>query len=177
MTESAIAVAGKTGSGKSTIARELADQLGRQCVSFSSEVRSFAKQRGLDEDRETLQELGEELISRGWDEFSSSVLAQSEASAPVIDGVRHVGAVISLTRLLAPTPLLLIFLEVPERLRRERLQARGHTKAEIDAADSHRNEGELPDVKRLADFVVSNDRPVNEVVAIILERLGPDARA
>ena len=63
----AIGVAGRIGSGKTTLAAELACQLACPQASFGEFVRSVAETRALvsTTDRTVLQDLGDELIAQG----------------------------------------------------------------------------------------------------------------
>jgi dephospho-CoA kinase len=169
--DTALALAGKIGSGKSTVAEILASRLGVSRVSFSSVVRRIARQRGLSEERAVLQNLGDELIANGWDSFCAMVLDQAQDGPPVIDAIRHTGAVGSLMKLLRPARLVVVYLDVPESIRMERLMARGLTPEQINAGDSHPNEVELPKVRRSADLVVMNVGPIDDVVEEVLRLL------
>lgn len=168
-----VAFAGQIGSGKSTISRRVAEILNHPYVSFSAAVRVAAAERDIPDDRRSLQELGDALISGGWEPFCRKVLDQLGDStvAPVVDGVRHIGAVTALRGLVAPLPLRLVYLEVPEIERLSRLHSRGLSPSQIAAADRHRNESELPLVRAAADLVVSNDEDVDEVSSAIIEAL------
>ena len=173
-TKQAIAFSGQIGSGKSTISRAVAETLRRPRVSFSAEVRAAAAARGVPRDRKSLQEFGERLIAKGWDSFCSGTLAQAGTSLipPIIDGVRHQGAIQSLRRLLAPTPVVLIFLDVPQKIRVVRLLDRGHTIQEIAKADEHPTEAELPWVRAEADLILMNDGSIEETVEELVVFLG-----
>lgn len=170
----AIALAGQIGSGKSTISRAVAETLRRPLVSFSAEVRAAAVARGLPSGRKGLQELGEILIAEGWDSFCSGTLAQAGNSLtpPIIDGVRHQDAIQSLRKLLAPTPIVIVFLDVPKERRVSRLIKRGQTIQEIEKADQHPTEAELPLVRAEADLLLINDGSIEEVVEEFVLLLG-----
>ena len=60
-----IAIAGGIGSGKSTIARALADYFKCPIASFGDYVRGVAELRGREANRRELQEIGEQLLPIG----------------------------------------------------------------------------------------------------------------
>ena len=173
VTDTTIALAGKIGSGKSSVASLLAERLGGYQISFSSVVRKLARERDLVEERAVLQMLGDELISQGWDAFCTAVLEQAPGAPVVIDGVRHTGAVSSLRKLIDPARLVVVYIEVPESVRMERLLGRGLTSEQVAAGDRHPNEAELPVVKSSADIIVRNDRALVETVNEVMSRTQP----
>ena len=174
----AVGVAGRIGSGKTTLASELARRLGCPGASFGEYVRSIAQTRGLDStDRSVLQDLGDELISDGWTPFAQAVLDHAGyTSGPVvIDGVRHPSAIDTLRPLLSPTNLVLIAVDVSDEERQSRLQNRGLESIDIGTADAHANESEVDSVIQAADFVVPVHMTVDEASAAVLRWISRDA--
>jgi dephospho-CoA kinase len=173
----AIGVAGRIGSGKTTLAGELARQLACPQASFGEFVRSVAQTRGLDPtDRTALQDLGNELIAQGWVPFVEAVLRHAEySSGPVvIDGLRHRIAIETLRSILEPTPLVVVAVDISDKQRRKRLRERGLKSDDVNSADSHANESEVDSVIRAADFVVPADLTVDEASSTILEWVSSD---
>jgi dephospho-CoA kinase len=171
-----VGLAGPIAAGKTTIALDLASQLGAPMVSFGDEVRSVAAKRGLPTDRATLQDVGEELIATGWESFCRAVLAQAPwrpGQSLVIDGIRHLGAITTLRRLVTPSSLAIVFLEASADARRPRLTARGTTQHESLAADAHRNEVELQSVREAADLVLPNTGNPRRTITVLLRSI-PD---
>lgn len=158
--EQAVAIAGRIGSGKTTLASVLADRLDCPVAGFGSYVRSVALQRGLDTaDRASLQDLGEDLIGEGWQSFCRSVLNHGGyvSGAVVVDGIRHVAAITTIRELVAPTPCRLIAVGVRDENRAERLRLRGVTPEAVEAADAHAGESEVQQVIEHANFVVDEE--------------------
>ena len=176
--ECAIAISGSIGSGKSTISEHLAAVLGRPHVSFPREVRSAAEARQIPMERGRLQRLGEEMIADGWPHFCGRVLDQASGHSkpPVIEGVRHLEAIQVLRDSLSPIDLQIVFLEVREETRQSRLAERGLAPNEIEAAQSHSSELELPLIRDHADLVISTDAPVDVVVVLIVSLLGQEVQ-
>jgi dephospho-CoA kinase len=175
----AVGVAGRIGSGKTTLAAELADQIGCPRASFGEFVRSVALTRGLDStDRTILQDLGEELIANGWTPFVEAVLQQADySSGPiVIDGVRHCTAIEILRSLLDPISLVVVAVDITDEQRRDRLRERGIQSDDVSSADSHANESEVDDVIQIADLVIPGYLTVSEACSTVLEWISANNR-
>lgn len=171
MTQVAVGLAGRIGSGKTTLASELANRIGCPRAAFGDFVRSVAEMRGLDaEDRTVLQDLGDELISQGWSGFVGAILHQaSYTSGPlVIDGIRHRLAIDTLRARLHPTRLIVVAVDASDERRRERLQDRGLDSDGMRSADAHTNESEVDAVIRAADVILPADLTVDEACTTVL---------
>lgn len=169
-----IAFAGRIASGKSAVSRAVAEHYSVGRVSFGDAVRNEANRRGLAESRGILQDLGDELIAAGWDEFCILVTGQAGwdgRSSLVVDGVRHLGAMDALHGLAEPSRLYLVFVEASWQRRKAWLSQRGVSEVDAEAADRHPNESELDAVRDCADLVVSNDADVERVVAAVVSVL------
>lgn len=154
----AVGFAGAIGSGKTTIATTLHQLLGGVFVSFGDYVRAEAQRRGLAEPRETLQDLGESLITeQGWDGFCRDTLAYfgwHHGDPVVIDGVRHVEVVSALRRLVSPEQFALVFVTTAEGVRLERLKIEGlsehRRRARVEAHSTESQvRGPLPEIANL----------------------------
>ena len=143
-----VGLSGRTKSGKSTIAVALAERLGWPNASFGDFVRAEAATRGIGEEREKLQELGEALIAElGWTGFCRRTLRHSGldgTTAPcVVDGVRHVDALTTLREIFEPVPVLLVHLEIPDELRDARLAEEGVSNTQGRKWEEHSTEREV----------------------------------
>jgi dephospho-CoA kinase len=161
-----IGVAGGIGSGKTEFARLLAERLGGQCVSFGDFVRSKAAERGLEGSRAVLQELGERLIGEmGWREFTASAIAPWDRCRHlVIDGVRHLDAVLALRKTVAPATFRLVYLEVDVETRRSRLSERPSDAQALSTLDAHSTEQEVHSSLRSTADLVLNARLAPEAL-------------
>lgn len=169
-----IAFGGRIASGKSTISRLVASRLDAPWVSFGDAVRMEARDRGIPTSRINLQDLGDELIAQGWDEFCELVVRQAPADRRdrlVVDGVRHLGAIDALSRWSAPARSVLIFVNTSRERRLGWLRERGVSEQAALAADSHQNESELDAVETRADGHIENDGPVDDAVEAALAAL------
>ena len=165
--------AGKIGSGKSTLSGEVAKALGWPRASFGDYLRTVAKSNGFEESREVLQELGASFIAKGADEFCRAVLTHYQWSSGeplVVDGIRHAAIVEALRRLVAPLELRIVFLEVGDDKRLERLQRIDKTMTQhIELVESHSTEEQVKEgLSDLADLHLSGERPVTELVSTVV---------
>lgn len=87
-----IAFAGGAGSGKSTVAAEIAERVGGKVVAFGDYVRHLAARAGGSADRASLQRVGQSSVEAGPSDFVLNFLewAAPQSDEPlIIDGVRH----------------------------------------------------------------------------------------
>jgi DNA polymerase III delta prime subunit len=77
MNPAVLAIAGPTGSGKTTTAALLAQQLGWPHDGYGDTIRATATARGLPASRSILQQLGVELTGTGWGSFTRLVLGHA----------------------------------------------------------------------------------------------------
>ena len=166
-----MALAGKIGSGKTSVAVALAHRLGWPRVGFGDYVRLEATRRELDPgSREVLQKLGESLLRQDLDGFCKAVLGQTDRASDgglIVDGVRHVAVLDALHRLVSPTPVRLIYLAGSDKARQLRLAAAGRWEQDVmTKAEGHSTEADILTVlPRKADVTVDADRDFDIVLA------------
>jgi len=162
-----ILFAGPICSGKSTLSKALAQKLGWKWVSFADYLRHVATDQRLPASRSSLQDLGQQLIDKSWLAFCQSVLQFAHWTPDlslIVDGVRHVEAVVTLQSLTAPTPIVVVFVETPLQTRKERFAAR-EPKGSFEIADSHPVERDAGTrLRLLANHVVDGAAPVADTV-------------
>ena len=81
-TEVVIAIAGRTGAGKSTLARSLAESFQTRQVGFGDYVRSLSGKLYGDAELTALQAKGHELASKDPNSFAKEFLLWAERKAP-----------------------------------------------------------------------------------------------
>lgn len=168
-----LGLSGRSGSGKSEVAKAIATNLGWHRASFGDYVRSFARSKGLDESNvRVLQDLGQALVRQGAEQFCQSMLAHfhwKSGEPLVIDGVRHEEVALALRRLVAPLDFRMIYLDVDDETRTTRLRKRGTEEEDVEGIEHHPTEQEtkttLPD---LADLRLAGTKPLEEVVKQIV---------
>jgi dephospho-CoA kinase len=169
-----LAFAGRIGSGKSSISRAIAAKLHWPCVSFGDYVREFSRLHGLGNDRITLQDIGASLIQDlGWDQFCLVVLAQADwdpGESLIIDGIRHSEAVYTLRRLVAPSSLVLVYIDVDEAIQERRLENRGTKHSgDLRRIEAHPTERQVATLAEIADLIVDGGKTLEQLVREITD--------
>jgi len=165
--------AGGIGSGKSVVSKRVAAALGWPRVSFGDYVRGVARQRGLDQTRETLQEVGAELVAGNVEDFCRRVLGQAEWSSEeslVVDGVRHVEVMDAIRSMAAPSVSVLVFVDVGRAERKRRVLERAIGDISFENAERHSTEIQVGGrLREAADMVIDGRQPVDIVVRDVVE--------
>jgi cytidylate kinase len=163
----------RMGAGKSTLTTSLASSLGWPHTSFGDYVRSIADDRGAGQSREVLQRIGEELISTSLGQFTRAVVSRVPwQQGCVIDGVRHLEVLATIKQIVSPLSVFLVFIDIPEAVRKQRLRDRGMTDREIYAADLHETEAQVRTViGEQADLHVNGLAEVGDLVVQIRHSL------
>jgi cytidylate kinase len=168
---SIIVFGGSSHTGKTTLARRLADLLQCKFVSFGDNVRSEAKKRGiLAPTRKNLQDLGQELIQTDVLSFCREVLETvgfSPGERLVIDGLRHREAFQAISDLSGGQSIKLIYLYAPVEIRNRRSGTAGGN-SDVRNIDAHEVESQTnSQLRDMADLAVDASRGINEVFAQI----------
>ncbi len=154
----------------------MATSLGFQWNSFGSTIKNIAVEQSLGTDRKSLQALGEKLVANQPEDLCRRVIAEAEASSTqpiVIDGLRHQHILEILQRLLSPAHLAVVFVDVSDSVRMERLRVRdGLTDLQVQELETHSTETQVDAaIRKLADFVVDNSGTLESTVAELVARL------
>lgn len=167
-----IAFTGLPQTGKTTLARRLADHLQCKFVSFGDFVRNEAKKVGIANPiRKDLQDIGQRLVETDVVTFCRDVL-QTVSFSPdeqiVIDGVRHVEALRAISSLSQRQPIKLIHLFASLDIRKAR-GAPDAVDSELTAIDAHEVESQTErELRDLADLVVDASANADESFARIV---------
>jgi transcriptional regulator with XRE-family HTH domain/cytidylate kinase len=168
-----IAFSGRRASGKSSVSAEVAKALDWKWASFGGYLRAVAKNEGVADSTETLQELGA-TFAREPDRFCREVLSHWgwQAGEPlIVEGVRHKEILNSLRQLVAPLEARLVFLSVDEQERFRRLERREESSVQrMKALEEHSTEKQVKDVLPAeADLNVDTSEDPERVVQRIVE--------
>lgn len=154
-----VAIAGPIGSGKTTTATLLAQQMAWPQAGYGDTIRAIAAGRGLPVNRQNLQELGLDLISRGWDAFTVLVLQHARwvSGQPlVLDGLRHPGAAAALRTAVTPLSVIIVYLDLPADIAAARARCRDQDAGQpFSDSAAHATELDLPGVREMADLAIS----------------------
>lgn len=151
----AIGVAGGIGSGKTTLIQNLKALIPLQVASYGDYVRSIANDRDKPTTREALQSLSNELLTDLGHARLAEVLVNSvgwtRSNPLLIDGIRHLDAIVALKEVLAPASVYLIFVDTPTAVRMARILGRDGTDAnEARLQDQHETESQVMNELRSA---------------------------
>lgn len=173
-----LAFSGAIGSGKSSVTKALAANLGYPRVSFGEHVREVVAKEGLDPtDRAILQDVGQRLVLTKLQDFVRDVLARADWCANghlIIDGLRHVEVLMELKRQVDPRPFRLVHIRVDEDARQERLTARkGLDPRLAQQYDKHVTEAQIREIiPQYADRIVDGNQPFDRVVEQVVGFVG-----
>jgi dephospho-CoA kinase len=153
---------GPIGSGKSSVSKLFAKQIGAKWNSFGNATREIAGERDVPNKREELQELGAHLIERERELFCKKALAPVLGNGEgygVIDGLRHADVLHELRALVNPRKIICIYVDVSPEIRLERVRKRDGLDAEgLSKLDSHSTEVQVKtELRKLADFIADNN--------------------
>jgi cytidylate kinase len=169
---SIIVFGGSSQTGKTTLARRLADLLQCKFVSFGDNVRSEARRRGIfAPTRKDLQDLGQELVQSDVVSFCREVLRTvsfSPGERLVIDGIRHREAFQAIFDLSGGQSIKLIYLYAPVEIRNARNGNQGGGAFDLLNIDAHEVESQTnSQIRDMADLAVDASRDPNEIFAEI----------
>lgn len=166
-----VLIAGPVRSGKSTLARCIAERFDGICVGFGDAVRRRTLALGLAANRSAWQQVGEEWAAGDPGGLCDAVLAAAAGSARVVvDGVRHRHIRDLLLARAGDRPAVLVYVHADMHVRRARLGRDGMSGTAMDRVLSHSTEKELPWLRDAAD-VVADGTADPEQVLTALERL------
>lgn len=163
-----IGFSGKHGSGKTTLAREFANDIKAKFISFGDYIRDIAKERKQNyEDRIVLRDIGEEQIGLGWSTFCQSVLdfyGYSGEKLLVVDGVRHIGCLEGF-RIILPNPeIYVVYIDVSEALSLERQRKRGESELYTYSGNLHMTEEQVVTIiPSIADLKLDGSKDIIEL--------------
>jgi dephospho-CoA kinase len=129
-------------------------------------------------DRKALQALGEKMVATEPEKLCRRVLAEVRPAGiqpVVIDGLRHKEIWDLLRRIISPARLVLIYIDVPEAVRFERLRVRdGASDVGIQSAEMHSTEIQVAgEIRSRADLIVDNSGEVSGAVSAIVASVRP----
>lgn len=170
-----LAIAGKIGSGKSTLTNALSKKLSWSAVSFGSYIRDEAKKMGIEQNRLNLQQLGAELLKNP-EKLCMNVLSSASWNSDqnlLIDGIRHKNILKALYKLKPNLKIIFIYVDIKEDTRIKRLKKRTSDDYKIlKEIESHSTEVDVINIlQNNADIIVDGELPTNDLVQKIVSKL------
>ena len=164
--EFVIVLSGAIASGKSSLAKAMAERLDCPVVSFGGYIRENVSSRGLPLDRDTLQAHGQLMVEADPSGFATGFLTRIDSAHPngsvIVDGLRHVNVGRYLCEL-STRHVALVAVVTDREERRRRFISRGDGSGEdFDRVDSHPVENEHEALASMADVVVDGCRDTDE---------------
>lgn len=167
-----ICITGRIGSGKTTVGQALAKELCCNQHSISNFLKHSLENHGnLYPSRNDLQDEGEKYIKYGWNRFCHDFLkfiSWDRSQPVVIDGIRHIEFIKTLSIFAFPLPVYVVYLSAGEDTVARNIQIRGY-----ETINSNRlAEGNLGKIKELSNVAICADaRSIEEIVAEIIKNL------
>lgn len=156
--ELVVGLSGPIAAGKTTAGRLLEEE-GFRYVRYSEVLAEMAKERGLEPDRETLQQLGAEVYQRegGQRELNRRMIEMAgDARRIAVDGLRHPEDHTFLVEQFGPR-FVHVFLEAGREERRKRYIEAGGGQGEFEAAVAHEVERDVTELKPMAHHLLKNE--------------------
>ena len=165
-----VAISGRIGAGKSSIAKALAFVLECEVLSFGKFVRTQANSVGAPETRESLAAVGQSLVDRDCEKFVAEALSfvgWRPGDRLVIDGVRHNRVRSALISNAAHQRFVHLHVHSRRSVRSRRIELRLESR-DVASLDRDPTEREVARLATLADVIVRGDGDLDRVVSEIL---------
>lgn len=167
-----VIISGKIASGKTTLAKKLAEELNAIFISFGDFLRYQSIQNNQEPTREYLQNLGINYISKyGHQGFVSLVfnhfsnLSTNTTNYFIVDGVRHIPIFEEIRKISKKT--ILIYLDIDkEQLYKNIANRDSFNKETLDKFLTHNVENELDNLKNYAEILIKTLPDISDITRI-----------
>lgn len=170
MNKTLIGLSGEMGSGKGTIAHYLVDRYGFAPFRMSDMLRDIVDRLHVEQSRENISKTSKMIRDTFGEDIMSRVVAQDAQKATthvVIDGIRRMEDIEHLQHL---ENFILVYIEVDERVRYERLVLRNENKGdaektfeEFQKEQQMEADSRITELRDRADIVINNDGDITKL--------------
>jgi len=168
---------GKICSGKSTLAKFLAEKFSLPIISFGGYIKSYCVQNNLSTDRKNLQDIGESFINADHKKFLKNAIAFSAGDKKnlAFEGVRHRAILNEIRETSETAVFIFVKADIETRYKRyvsrERDSDKLNTFEQFKESDSHSVEKEIDELEESCDIVIDSAEPEDENREYIVEKL------
>lgn len=156
-------IIGRTGSGKSMVAKRISKDFDIPIASFGGYLVSHCQEKGITPSIENLQRIGNEFIKDDSEQFLSNVIEYSIGNSDILifEGVRH-QVIFDLIVSKSRTRSMSIFLEAERETRYRRIIDRGDVKDQnltperFVEKESHQVESEIDSLKTCCSLYIDS---------------------
>ena len=167
-----VLIAGPIRSGKSTLARYIAERFGGMPVGFGDAIRERTLALGLPSERASWQQVGERWVAEDPEGLCDAVLAPArDQPLVVVDGVRHRHVCDLLRAREGGRQVVLVYVDADLSIRRARLERDGTRGSAADRILAHSTETELPLLRAISDIVADGTGSAERVLEELRELL------
>ncbi|MBI9013902.1 MAG: AAA family ATPase [Clostridiales bacterium] len=163
-----IMFSGKVGSGKTSLSKQLANDLQAEYISFGEYVVHIAKKNDLNHDnRKVLQNIGEEQIRKGWHQFCNGLLNYNtivDFKLLVVDGMRHIDCYNTFQEMYPGEEIIILYINIDNSVS---LQRQKKLDSEINYGKNglHMTEKEVvTTIPYIADLILDGTKDINTLL-------------
>jgi cytidylate kinase len=172
-----VVIIGKICSGKSTLAKFLAENYSLPIISFGGYIKSHCIQNNLSTDRKNLQDIGESFINTDHKKFLKDAVLFSAGNKTnlVFEGVRHKAILNEIKETSSQT--VFIFVKADHKSRydryvsRERDSDKLNTFEQFKESDAHSVEKEIDELEKHCDYVIDSALEEDKNREFIIQKL------
>ncbi|HWY13500.1 MAG TPA: AAA family ATPase [Bacteroidia bacterium] len=172
-----VVIIGKICSGKSTLAKFIAENYSLPIISFGGYIKSHCIQNNLNTDRKTLQDVGESFINTDHKKFLKDAIAFSAGDKKnlAFEGVRHKLILNEIKETSENAVFIFVKADIETRykryVRRERDSDKLNSFEQFKESDSHSVEKEIDELEKSCDYVIDSALEEGENKEYIIQKL------
>ena len=175
-----LGIAGRIGSGKTTLSNALSHYLGWKSVNLGDYLRTLAG-HDFKGSRGELQEIGARVLNQPLPLVCQNILDYAgwhHGDGLILDGLRKADVIREFKRVVAPTRFLLTYVEVQGGIREARYHQRVASQgSDLSEVETHHMEQEAVTILRdIADIIIEGNIPIDDEVEFVIKRVHESIR-